>query len=87
MVEEIPMCLKYNIKMKHVSQLLAHNIEPGLQSITENIVTIIPKISKHFILELIHCQNNTTQHVTPSSRLIINETKSTTTYKSSTQCY
>jgi hypothetical protein len=43
MVEDISLCLKYNIKMKHVSQLLAHNIEPGLNSITENLVTITQK--------------------------------------------
>ena len=76
--------LKYNIKIEHVRQLLAHDIEPGLHSITENLVTIISKKYKHFILELIHRQNNTTQHITPSSQLIINETKSTTAYNSST---
>jgi hypothetical protein len=71
--------------MEHECQLLAHNIELGLHTITDNIVMIIPQKSTHFILELIHCQNNMTQHITLSSQLKINETDGTTTYNSSTQ--
>jgi hypothetical protein len=76
-------CLHTNQSRSYLNHLL----KSGLHSITENIVTIIPKKSKYFILELINRQNNATQHVTPSSRLIINETKSTTAYNSSTQCH
>jgi len=70
---------------KHLRQLLAHNIELGLHSITENLVMIIPPKSTHFVLQLIHRHNNTTQHITPSSQLIINETDSITAHNSSTQ--
>jgi len=69
----------------HVGQLLAHNIELGLHTITDNIVMIIPQKSTYFILALVHCQNNMTQHITPNCQLKINETDSTTTYNSSTQ--
>jgi len=36
--------------MKHVHQLLANNIEPGLHNITENLVTIIPPKNQTFYI-------------------------------------